>query len=66
MATKKEKRAAALAKREEFLAGVRADGLEAQALGRAQEAYERELIRESIQTINDRHREILARHGIHE
>lgn len=62
MATKKQKRAAALAKREEFLREERESGLRAQAMDRAQQ----EIIRKEAESLNDRYRAILARHGIHE
>lgn len=62
MATKKQKREAALAKREEFLREERESGLRAQAMDRAQQ----EIIRKEAESLNDRYRAILARHGIHE
>jgi hypothetical protein len=61
MATKKQKRAAALAKRTRYLNDMRISGLQAQALDQA-----RRDVRDADQTVMDRYREILARHGIHE
>jgi hypothetical protein len=66
MATKKEKRAAALAKREAFLEEVRESGLAAQQEAREIEAYRQERISADADLINARYRAILARHGIHE
>lgn len=66
MATKKEKRAAAAAKRQKMLEEIKTSGLEAQRLDREERRLRDVLIGDQIQGINDRHREILARHGIHE
>jgi hypothetical protein len=66
MATKKEKRAAAIAKREAMLAEVKADGLRAQARDQARQAQHREEIRKDAKSLNDRYNAILSRHGIHE
>jgi hypothetical protein len=66
MATKKQKREAALAKREEFLKKEAEAGLEAQKASKIRRAADEQLIREVADSINDRHREILGRHGIHE
>lgn len=66
MATKKQKREEALARREQFLKEERERGLE--ALRQSREAEARDLLdgKKQIDPLNDRHREILARHGIHE
>lgn len=66
MATKKEKRAAALAKREAMLAEVKAEGLKAQAWDQARQAQHREEIRKDAKALNDRYNAILSRHGINE
>jgi hypothetical protein len=64
MATKKQKRAAALAKREKFLAEVKAEGLEALRLDRERQARHSDLLSRKAEEINDRHSAILAKHGI--
>lgn len=66
MATKKQKRAAALAKREAMLAEVRENGLRAQAMDQARQAQHREEIRKDAKALNERYRAILSRHGINE
>lgn len=62
MATKKQKREAALAKRENFLEEVRQQGLEAQE--REQEFWKAEenRLQEAAERINRRHRAILQGH----
>lgn len=64
MATKKQKREAALAKREAFLKKERERGLSAQKDGHIAEERERENLKAKIDLINERHRTILAGHGI--
>jgi hypothetical protein len=64
MTTKKQKREAAKAKREKFLAEERERGLAAQRAGRAREDEEMEILRAKIDLINKRHRTILSSHGI--
>lgn len=59
MATKKQKRAAALAKREAYMAEVRADGLKALEEDRKRREEQRKKIVEEAMIINDRHRDIL-------
>ncbi|AOZ64933.1 hypothetical protein SEA_MAYA_66 [Streptomyces phage Maya] len=66
MATKKQKREAALAKRQKFLEEERERGLAAQKAGHVAEEREREILKAKIDLINDRHRNILAQHGIHD
>lgn len=66
MATKKQKRAAALAKREEFLKKVKEEGLLAQQSDKAYQDKLVEELKEHAEEINIRHREILSRHGINE
>lgn len=61
MATKKQKREAALAKREEFLRKERERGLEAQAAGRRSEAEERKRMSEMARRINIQHNETVNR-----
>ncbi|QAY16277.1 hypothetical protein SEA_ICEWARRIOR_65 [Streptomyces phage IceWarrior] len=65
MATKKQKREAALAKREAFLKKERERGLAAQREGREIEAYRQEKLKSDAEVINARYRAILAQHGIH-
>lgn len=64
MATKKQKRAAALAKREQFMAEVKAEGLEALRLDRERRENLSDSISRKADEINARHAAILARHGI--
>jgi hypothetical protein len=64
MATKKQKRAAALAKREAFLEEIRAEGLEALRLDRERRARNTDAVKRKVEEINDRHAAILAKHGI--
>jgi hypothetical protein len=59
MATKKQKRAAAQAKREAFLAEVEADGLKALAEDKERQKIERARWVDAVQEINVRHRAIL-------
>jgi uncharacterized protein YllA (UPF0747 family) len=66
MATKKQKREAALAKREQFLKEEAERGLEAQKASKIRQTADEQLIKEVADSINDLHREILGRHGIHE
>lgn len=66
MATKKEKRAAAAAKRQKMLDEVRTSGLEAQRLDREARRLWDERVDKEIANLNNRHREILAKHGINE
>lgn len=61
MATKKQKRAAGLAKREAYLAEVKADGLKALARSKEHEAAVRERAKTEAQKINQHHKEILAK-----
>lgn len=65
MATKKQKRAAALAKREEFMAEVEAEGLKALRLDRERREIHTDLVKRKVDEINARHEAILSRHGIH-
>lgn len=65
MATKKQKREAALAKREAFLAEEAARGRHVQEMDRQHRAAELNLISQVAAEINQRHADILARHGIH-
>jgi hypothetical protein len=60
VATKKQKRAAALAKREAFLEKVKTEGLEAQRRAKEEEEREFEILRSEARKINDRHRRIIA------
>jgi hypothetical protein len=65
MTTKKQKRAAVMAKREAFLAKVKAEGLKALERDRERRAKNSDdLMSRKIEEINDRHAAILARHGI--
>ena len=66
MATKKQKREAALAKREKFMQEERENGLRAQALDRAKQEQHRETIRKNAEALNARYKAILASHGIHD
>ena len=61
MATKKQKREAAQAKRAQFEAETKASGLEAQRLAKEAEDLEFAALQKRIDVINDRHRVILAR-----
>lgn len=61
MATKKQKREAALAKRAAFEAEVKADGLKALARAKEHEAQVMAAYDQEIEKINRRHREILAK-----
>jgi hypothetical protein len=54
MATKKQKRAAGLAKREEFMAGVRQAGLAAQQADREERKKDRERIAAEARVLNNR------------
>lgn len=54
------------AKREAYMAEIRASGLEAQKADRERLETQRKAVRTGIEEINDRHRAILAKHGIHE
>lgn len=59
MATKKQKREAAAAKRKQFLADVKASGLEAQRLDHKRQEEEMEGLLEYAGRMNARHNEIL-------
>jgi hypothetical protein len=59
MATKKQKREAAEAKRKAFEEQERLDGLAAQKLDRERRRLQDERIRDDIREINARHEEIL-------
>lgn len=61
MATKKQKRERGLAKREEYLAKVKAEGLEALRRDREYRAAKREALEASGKEINDRLLSDLAR-----
>lgn len=61
MATKKQKRAAALAKREAFEAEIRESGLAALARAKEHEKRVRASYAEAGAQINERHEEILSR-----
>lgn len=61
MATKKAKREAAMAKREQFLADEKTRGLAAQESGRRSDAEERKRMSELARKVNIRHQETLAR-----
>lgn len=63
MATKKQKREAALARREQFLKDERERGLAAQKAARAEEEEERAASRAMAEEINARHRAILLPHA---
>lgn len=60
MATKKQKREEALAKREAFLAEERQHGLDAQKRAREEHEKEIEKVKARVNEINRRHRAILA------
>jgi hypothetical protein len=60
MATKKQKREAALAKRDEFLAEEKTRGLEALEADRRNKARAAELIREASRETNERYMRILT------
>lgn len=64
MASKKQKREAAQAKREAFLAEVKEEGLKAQARDRAQREIEAMRIKEWAEGYNARCNEILRSHGV--
>jgi hypothetical protein len=64
MATKKQKREAALAKRAQFLAEVKARGLEAQVRDQEAQKEWRKDMAEVATQFNIRHKKILAAHGI--
>jgi hypothetical protein len=66
VATKKQKRAAALAKREAMLEEIKAEGLAAQEYDRRLREIEAARGREWSDRKNEEYREILQRHGIHE
>ena len=66
MATKKQKREAAEAKRAKFEAEMKTSGLAAQNRDRAEQTVKQERMREEIESINQRHREILDRNGVGE
>lgn len=66
MATKKQKREAALAKREQFMKEERERGLEALASDRRRREAEEEAAQERIRGMMGRYRAILAQHGIHD
>lgn len=61
MVTKKQKHAAALAKREAYLAKVKADGLAALEADRKRQKERQEEVKAAVEEINDRHRKILER-----
>lgn len=64
MATKKQKREAALAKREKFLEEVRVAGLEAQRLSRAEDERRGVLMQAEADRINQRWANILTSNGL--
>ena len=64
MATKKEKRERSLAKREAFLAEIKASGLRAQAEDRQQQKERSERFAAEARKANQRLETILAMHGI--
>jgi len=64
MATKKQKREAALAKREKFLRETRESGLRAQAEDKHNQEIKKQAIAAEAKEINDRYGAILANHGI--
>lgn len=64
MATKKQKREAALTKRAEYLAKMKDEGLQAQRQDRAKREIEAAQLKEWADGYNDHCREILARHGV--
>lgn len=59
MTSKKEKRARALKKREDFIKQVKADGLRAQEQGRREEEEELALARKEVAAVNARYQKIL-------
>lgn len=61
MATKKQKRAAGLAKREAFLAEVKADGLKALEADRVRQKERREIMEDAAREINAHHQSILGK-----
>lgn len=61
MATKKQKRAAGLAKHEQEMADLKARGLAAQAAGRRSQDEERKRLSAMAQRVNVRHKEIIDR-----
>lgn len=61
MATKKQKREAAEAKRKAFEEQERRDGLEAQKIDREQRSLLEERTRDEMREINARHEEILEK-----
>lgn len=63
MATKKQKREAALAKREKYMKEVKESGLAAQRRAHEIEEAQFESLKEYAGQVNARHREILNRHG---
>lgn len=64
MATKKQKHAAAMAKREKFMADLKADGLAALKASQAAAKKRSEGIKAVAEGINERHRGILRANGI--
>lgn len=64
MATKKQKREAALAKREAFEEERRQTGLKAQETDRERRARKSRQNQAEAKKVNDRHNTILAMHGI--
>jgi hypothetical protein len=64
MATKKQKREAALAKRAAFEAKWKAQGLAALEKSREDDAAERAMIRAQADRYNKRWRELLHQHGL--
>lgn len=66
MATKKQKRAAGLAKREKFLKEEEERGLAAQKADRERRAKQQKKIDEITKEISHRYQVILARAGIYE
>jgi hypothetical protein len=65
MATKKQKREAALAKREKFLQETKESGLKAQQAERQHREMQKQAIQATANEINARYAAILAKHGIH-
>uniref|UniRef100_A0AAU7GXL5 Uncharacterized protein n=1 Tax=Streptomyces phage Scarif TaxID=3158858 RepID=A0AAU7GXL5_9CAUD len=66
MATKKQKREAALAKREKFLKEERERGLAALQADRERRDKEVLEMKQKARSINDHYRAILAQHGIND
>lgn len=64
MATKKQKREAALAKREEFLKDERAAGLEAQKADRERELNRIRKMKQAGETVNHERLVFLLNHGV--